>query len=139
MFHICSSDLEQEPLPDEIPAVEKLIADHKEFMENTARRQPEVDRACKPKVPPAGTKEASARKPSRQLKTPVYVSLQMNYYLVVTVTLFLLQIHKLLSKYLKLPYLVYYDPPPQSSKFQSKPDPLLHVLHDFILFYYLYS
>lgn len=37
-------------------------------MENTARRQPEVDRACKPKVPPAGTKEA--RKPSRALKTP---------------------------------------------------------------------
>lgn len=42
-------------------------------MENTARRQPEVDRACKPKTPPAGTKEPSSRKPSRQLKTPVYV------------------------------------------------------------------
>lgn len=67
------ADLEREPLPDEIPAVEQLIADHKEFMENTARRQPEVDRACKPKTPPAGTKEPSARKPSRQLKTPVYV------------------------------------------------------------------
>lgn len=60
-------------MPNEIPAVEQLIADHKEFMENTARRQPEVDRACKPKTPPAGTKEPSARKPSRQLKTPVYV------------------------------------------------------------------
>lgn len=66
-------DLEREPLPNEIPAVEHLIADHKEFMENTARRQPEVDRACKPKTPPAGTKEPPARKPSRQLKTPVYV------------------------------------------------------------------
>ncbi|XP_031629933.1 microtubule-actin cross-linking factor 1 isoform X28 [Contarinia nasturtii] len=64
-------NLEREPLPDEIPAVEQLIADHKEFMENTARRQPEVDRACKPKVPPAGTKEPAGRKPSRQLKTPV--------------------------------------------------------------------
>lgn len=74
MFGILFVDLEREPLPNEIPAVEQLIADHKEFMENTARRQPEVDRACKPKVPPAGTKEASARKPSRQLKTPVYVS-----------------------------------------------------------------
>lgn len=60
-------------MPDEIPAVEQLIADHKEFMENTARRQPEVDRACKPKVPPAGTKEPAGRKTSRQLKTPVYV------------------------------------------------------------------
>lgn len=62
-------------MPDEIPEVEKLIADHKEFMENTARRQPEVDRACKPKAPPAGTKEPAARKQSRQLKTPVYVHL----------------------------------------------------------------
>lgn len=72
------SDLEREPLPDEIPAVEQLIADHKEFMENTARRQPEVDRACKPKAPQAGVKEPSARKPSRQLKTPVYVFLYLN-------------------------------------------------------------
>lgn len=62
-------DLETEPLPEEIPAVEQLIADHKEFMENTARRQTEVDRACKPKMPPAGSKEA--RKPSRTAKTPV--------------------------------------------------------------------
>lgn len=62
-------DLEREPLPDEIPVLEQLIADHKEFMENTARRQPEVDRACKPKQPLAGTKEA--RKPSRTAKTPV--------------------------------------------------------------------
>ncbi|XP_055390517.1 dystonin isoform X45 [Condylostylus longicornis] len=62
-------NLEREPLPDEIPPLEQLIADHKEFMENTARRQPEVDRACKPKQPLAGTKEA--RKPSRPSKTPV--------------------------------------------------------------------
>ncbi|XP_065091709.1 dystonin isoform X9 [Ochlerotatus camptorhynchus] len=63
-------NLEQEPLPDEIPPLEALIADHKEFMENTARRQGEVDRACKPRQPPPGLKEA--RKPSRGvLKTPV--------------------------------------------------------------------
>lgn len=70
-FHLKIIDLEREPLPEEIPVVEQLIADHKEFMENTARRQPEVDRACKPKQPPAGSKEAASRKPSRQLKTPV--------------------------------------------------------------------
>lgn len=74
-----SLDLEREPLPDEIPAVEQLIADHKEFMENTARRQPEVDRACKPKQPLAGSKEAAARKPSKQLKTPVYVVIFISY------------------------------------------------------------
>uniref|UniRef100_A0AAG5DJS3 Dystonin n=1 Tax=Anopheles atroparvus TaxID=41427 RepID=A0AAG5DJS3_ANOAO len=63
-------NLETEPLPDEIPPLEGLIADHKEFMENTARRQGEVDRACKPRQPPPGLKET--RKPSRGvLKTPV--------------------------------------------------------------------
>uniref|UniRef100_A0A182M415 Uncharacterized protein n=1 Tax=Anopheles culicifacies TaxID=139723 RepID=A0A182M415_9DIPT len=63
-------NLETEPLPDEIPPLEVLIADHKEFMENTARRQGEVDRACKPRQPPPGLKET--RKPSRGvLKTPI--------------------------------------------------------------------
>jgi tetratricopeptide (TPR) repeat protein len=56
-------NLETEELPDDIPAVEGLIADHKEFMENTARRQTEVDRACKPKAPTAPVKDH--RKPSR--------------------------------------------------------------------------
>ncbi|XP_070068851.1 microtubule-actin cross-linking factor 1 isoform X19 [Drosophila takahashii] len=59
-------NLKHEQLPDEIPPVEKLIEDHKEFMENTARRQNEVDRACKPRQLPPG-----ARKPSRTGKTPV--------------------------------------------------------------------
>uniref|UniRef100_A0A182WG21 Uncharacterized protein n=1 Tax=Anopheles minimus TaxID=112268 RepID=A0A182WG21_9DIPT len=63
-------NLETEPLPEEIPPLEVLIADHKEFMENTARRQGEVDRACKPRQPPPGLKET--RKPSRGvLKTPI--------------------------------------------------------------------
>ncbi|XP_034109861.1 dystonin isoform X43 [Drosophila albomicans] len=60
-------NLKHEQLPDEIPPVEKLIEDHKEFMENTARRQNEVDRACKPRQLPPG-----ARKPSRSGKTPVF-------------------------------------------------------------------
>ncbi|XP_065369779.1 dystonin isoform X16 [Calliphora vicina] len=60
-------NLERESLPDEIPPLEKLIEDHKEFMENTARRQTEVDRACKPKQLPPG-----ARKMSRTAKTPVF-------------------------------------------------------------------
>lgn len=56
-------NMERESLPDELPALEALINDHKEFMENTARRQAEVDRACKPKQVPVTTKDA--RKPSR--------------------------------------------------------------------------
>lgn len=71
MLNLCFSilDLETEELPDDIPAVEELIADHKEFMENTARRQLEVDRACKPKVPQTPVKDN--RKPSRTLRTPL--------------------------------------------------------------------
>lgn len=63
--------MESEPLPEEIPIVEQLIIDHKEFMENTARRQSEIDRACKPKQPPAGSKEARKQSQSRVGKTPV--------------------------------------------------------------------
>ncbi|XP_055855326.1 dystonin isoform X45 [Episyrphus balteatus] len=63
-------NLEREPLPEEIPPLEKLIEDHKEFMENTARRQLEVDRACKPKQLPPGSRDV--RKMSRNAKTPVF-------------------------------------------------------------------
>ncbi|XP_037953232.1 uncharacterized protein LOC119683566 isoform X20 [Teleopsis dalmanni] len=59
-------NLERESLPNEITPLERLIEDHREFMENTARRQMEVDRACKPKQLPPG-----ARKMSRNAKTPV--------------------------------------------------------------------
>ena len=68
--------LEGETLPEEIPPVEELINDHKEFMENTARRQPEVDRACKPKLPVSQPMKNDHRKPSRAsvLRTPMYVN-----------------------------------------------------------------
>lgn len=39
--------LESEPLPDDRQSLEILIADHREFMENTSRRQGEVDSVCK--------------------------------------------------------------------------------------------
>ncbi|XP_066142738.1 microtubule-actin cross-linking factor 1 isoform X44 [Euwallacea fornicatus] len=41
--------LKREELPLSIPITEQLIADHKEFMENTQKRQTEVDRVCKAK------------------------------------------------------------------------------------------
>lgn len=40
---------ESQPLPDEIPAVEKLIEEHKEFMESMAQKQHDVDTVCKAK------------------------------------------------------------------------------------------
>ncbi|XP_044265469.1 microtubule-actin cross-linking factor 1 isoform X20 [Tribolium madens] len=50
--------LKREELPMDIPATEQLIADHKEFMENTQKRQGEVDRVCKAKqIKPTNAKE----------------------------------------------------------------------------------
>lgn len=53
-------DLEHEPLPESVEVVEKLIEEHREFMENTAKRQTEVDTVCKAKQPAAPV----GRKPS---------------------------------------------------------------------------
>lgn len=61
--------LEAEPLPDDLQILEGLISDHNDFMENTARRQPEVDRACKPKAQPKDHRKMTKTRTS----TPVYV------------------------------------------------------------------
>jgi DNA repair exonuclease SbcCD ATPase subunit len=53
-------DLESEPLPDSVEVVEKLIEEHREFMESTSKRQTEVDTVCKVKQPTAPV----GRKPS---------------------------------------------------------------------------
>jgi dystonin len=42
-------DLEAEELPEEPELIEGLIKDHTEFMENTAKRQADVDHVCKPR------------------------------------------------------------------------------------------
>lgn len=39
--------LESESLPEDRTSLEMLISDHREFMENTAKRQDEVDQVCK--------------------------------------------------------------------------------------------
>lgn len=56
--------LEAEPLPDDKATLEMLIADHREFMENTSRRQNEVDRVCKARQikPTKDTKKISKAK-----------------------------------------------------------------------------
>lgn len=56
-------DLEAEDLPNDIPVVEKLIDEHKEFMENTAGRQAEIDMICKPTKAKPSLREI--KKPSR--------------------------------------------------------------------------
>lgn len=54
--------LKREELPMDIPATEQLIADHKEFMENTQKRQVEVDRVCKAKQVKAAAGPKDAKK-----------------------------------------------------------------------------
>lgn len=39
--------LESESLPEDRTSLEMLISDHREFMENTTKRQDEVDQVCK--------------------------------------------------------------------------------------------
>ncbi|KAF5301224.1 hypothetical protein FQA39_LY10810 [Lamprigera yunnana] len=62
--------LRQEDLPMDIPSTEDLIADHKEFMENTQKRQLEVDKICKAKQvkPVTGSKD---QKKLIKNKTPI--------------------------------------------------------------------
>ncbi|XP_042210424.1 microtubule-actin cross-linking factor 1-like isoform X40 [Homarus americanus] len=43
--------LEAEPLPDDIPAIEGLITDHKEFMDEMQKKEPDVLSICKPTKP----------------------------------------------------------------------------------------
>ncbi|XP_017784132.1 PREDICTED: microtubule-actin cross-linking factor 1 isoform X5 [Nicrophorus vespilloides] len=62
--------LKQEELPMDIPATESLIADHKEFMENTDMRSVEVNRVCKART----VKQAQSTKDSKKFvkgKTPI--------------------------------------------------------------------
>ncbi|XP_015177047.1 PREDICTED: dystonin isoform X19 [Polistes dominula] len=65
--------LESEPLPDDRPTLEMLIADHREFMENASRRQNEVDRVCKArqiKAAKEGRKVPKAKSPAPVRASP---------------------------------------------------------------------
>lgn len=56
-------NLEAEELPNDATVIEQLIEDHKEFMENTASRQSEIDMICKPSKAKPSLKDA--KKPSK--------------------------------------------------------------------------
>ncbi len=45
------TDLEQEPLPDDLDVIRTLIDEHQEFMDGLSVRQPEIDSVCKPMRP----------------------------------------------------------------------------------------
>lgn len=74
--------LDAEPLPEELPIIELLIKDHQEFMEDMAKRTPEVDRVCKTKQTPRTNQPNKERKPSaqpsRNRSTTSYVTILFN-------------------------------------------------------------
>merc|ERR550539_518625 len=65
------TDLEQEPLPDDLDVIRQLIDEHQEFMDGLSARQPEVDAVCKPMRPKSNapssrrTSKIGSRAPGR--------------------------------------------------------------------------
>merc|ERR1719266_914882 len=57
------TELEQEPLPDDLEVIAKLIDEHQGFMDNLSSRQPEIDAVCKPMRPKSTA--PSSRKTSK--------------------------------------------------------------------------
>ncbi|XP_065222552.1 dystonin isoform X14 [Planococcus citri] len=62
-------NLEAEPLPDDIPIIERLIEEHKEFMETTSQRQHDIDTVCKAKQVPLVERKAPAKKVTPSFKS----------------------------------------------------------------------
>lgn len=54
------TELEQEPLPDDLDVIRTLIGEHQEFMDGLSSRQPEIDSVCKP-MRPKSTAPSSRR------------------------------------------------------------------------------
>merc|ERR1712012_1170585 len=62
------TELEAEPLPDDLAVIRQLIDEHQGFMDNLSSRQPEIDAVCKPMRPKSqapGSRKASRVKPGR--------------------------------------------------------------------------
>ncbi len=62
------TELEQEPLPDDLDEIRKLIVEHQDYMDNLSSRQPEIDSVCKPMRPKSTA--PSSRRQSKIAKTP---------------------------------------------------------------------
>merc|ERR1719433_1814451 len=62
------TELEAEPLPDDLEVIRQLIDEHQGFMDNLSSRQPEIDAVCKPMRPKSqapGSRRASKMGKSR--------------------------------------------------------------------------
>lgn len=78
-------DLESEPLPDSVEVVEKLIEEHREFMESTSKRQTEVDTVCKVKQPaaPVGRKPSAKKISTMRFVISVFINVYFLIYLII--------------------------------------------------------
>ena len=54
------TELEREPLPDDLEVIRQLIDEHQGFMDGLSQRQPEIDSVCKP-MRPKSTAPSSRR------------------------------------------------------------------------------
>merc|ERR1719266_2259479 len=63
------TELEAEPLPDDLEVIRQLIDEHQGFMDNLSSRQPEIDAVCKPMRPksqaPGSRKASKIGRPGR--------------------------------------------------------------------------
>ena len=64
------TELEQEPLPDDLEIITQLIEEHQGFMDGLSARQPEIDAACKPMRPKSNAPSSSRRTSKIGAKTP---------------------------------------------------------------------
>ena len=62
------TELEKEPLPDDLDEIRRLINEHQDYMDNLSSRQPEIDSVCKPMRPKSTA--PSSRRQSKIAKTP---------------------------------------------------------------------
>ena len=62
------TELEKEPLPDDLDEIRRLINEHQDYMDNLSSRQPEIDSVCKPMRPKSAA--PSSRRQSKIAKTP---------------------------------------------------------------------
>ena len=60
--------MEAEPLPDDIPAIEGLIEDHKEFMDEMQKKEPDVLSICKPTKPRPSLSQQGKKKSRSSLR-----------------------------------------------------------------------
>lgn len=103
--------LESEELPNDATVIELLIEDHKDFMENTAKRQSEIDMICKPKTKPT-LKEVKKTVSRITMRTTRYVHhscfMFFFYWYCESLILFFVENHSCFKNHSELGFYIYF-------------------------------